>query len=134
MEESVFWSMFYVDMAALFIGMEVCRRTASFGAQGNARENTLRIIRILGGVALILTPGFLIAGAMGLARAGPKGQFFFIEQAFYVSTMAYPLSYLACTGVSLLLANRNRVVLALLVQAAPIAIPIVLFVLGLVLR
>ncbi|MFL5243129.1 MAG: hypothetical protein ACJ8FY_13565 [Gemmataceae bacterium] len=129
----MFSSLIFVDVAALCVGLEVCRRTSSLGVHGNATESAIRIIRILSGLALILGPGFLIAGAMGLARAGPKGPFFFIEQAFYTSTMGYPVMYLVCTGVSVLLANRNRLVLALLAQAAPIAIPIVLVVLMLVL-
>jgi hypothetical protein len=89
----------------------------------------IRILRTLEAAALILTPGFLLAGAMGLAREGQKGPYFFIEQAFYISTIVYPLTYLVCTFGSMLLANQERVVAALLAQAAPIAIPALLFVL-----
>jgi hypothetical protein len=93
-------------------------------------QSAIRLLRILGGLALILTPGFVIAGEMGMAREGPKGPYFFIEQAFYIFTIAYPLAYLICTGGSIFLANRNRLVSAFLAQAAPIAIPVVLFVLA----
>jgi hypothetical protein len=68
---------------------------------------------------------------MGLAA--PKRPCFFILPAFYISTMGYASLYLVCTVVSVLLAEQNRVVLALLAQAAPIAIPVALFVLVFVL-
>jgi hypothetical protein len=126
----LFWSLIYVDIAALLVALVVWRRTANVGAQAHGVKKAIRIIGNLGGVGLILTPGFLVAGAMGLAAEGPKGPFFFITQAFYISTMGYPLMYLACTGASVLLANRNRVVLALLAEAAPITIPVLLFALA----
>ncbi len=47
--------------------------------------------RLLSGLVMLLTPGFLLAGIMGLAREGHRGPFFFIEQAFYCSTILYPL-------------------------------------------
>jgi hypothetical protein len=97
---------------------------------GNPSETAIRVIRILGGVGVLLAPGFIVGGVMGLARAGPKGPFFFIEQAFYISTMGYPFLYLVCTMLSMSLAERNSAVLALLAQAAPIAIPVVLFILS----
>ena len=78
---------------------------------------------------MILTPGFLLAGIMGLAREGHKGPFFVLEVAFYLCTMGYPLLFLAGTIVSTSHANRNYLVAALLAQAAPIAIPVGLFLL-----
>jgi hypothetical protein len=116
-----------VDIAGLHVALVVWGYTT--WVQGV--EDAIHLVRFVGGLAtLLLTPGFIIAGAIGMARAGPKGPYFFIEQAFYLSTMAYSLMYLACTGLSVLLANRNYVVSALLSQAAPLTIlPVVLAVL-----
>lgn len=123
MSSRVIWFLIALGIVGLHIALVV------WGwRQGG--EDVISIVRFVGGLALLLTPGFLIAGAMGMARAGPKGPYFFIEQAFYISTMAYPLMYLACTGLSVFLEDWKYPISALLSQAAPIAIPVVLYVLA----
>lgn len=124
MSSRVVWFLIAVDIAGLHVALVVWGYTTYLWVEGV--EDANRLVRFVGGFALLLSPGFLIAGAMGLARAGPKGPYFVIEQAFYLSTMAYPLMYLACTGLSVLLADRDYVISALLSQAAPITIPVVL--------
>lgn len=93
----------------------------------------LGIVRNLGLIGLILSPGFVIGGVMGLAREGTRGPFFFIEQAFYVATIAYPVNLFLCTIFAALLMKQNRRYLALMVQSAPIMLPILLATLSTVL-
>jgi hypothetical protein len=83
----------------------------------------IMVLHILGGIAILLTPGFLVAGVMGLAREGHRGRFFFIEQAFYWSMMLYPLVYGACILVALVLVKQSHFRVALLVSILPFLIP-----------
>ena len=81
----------------------------------------------LSALLVLLTPGLLIAGIMGLAREGRRGRYFFVEQAFYWSTMLYPLLFAVSTFGAILLIGRRRVALACVMQSLPILVPLALY-------
>lgn len=104
-------------------------RSPVYKRQFRLLKGIVRLVRAIECVALLATHALVGAGIMGLARAGRKGPFFFIEEAFYISTMAYPLTFFICTVAAKLLVDRKHLVAALLVQAAPVVVPAVLWIL-----
>lgn len=82
------------------------------------------VLLLLGLLVSCMTPFFWLGGIMGLAREGYRGPFFFIEQAFYWSTMLFPLHLIVFTLIALLLLFVGRGKSACVVQLFPFLIPI----------
>lgn len=82
------------------------------------------VLVCLGILVSFMTPFFWIGGAMGLAREGYRGPFFFIEEAFYWSVMLFPLPFMVFTLLSLFLISLGRGKTACVVQLFPFLIPI----------
>ncbi|MBL8824096.1 MAG: hypothetical protein JNJ77_16035 [Planctomycetia bacterium] len=98
---------------------------------------SIESVRVLCAYLLILTPGFLTAGIMGLSvsigHKGPKAPLVFIPVAFYITTMIYPGIYLVCSLFAYVMLSVKWLKTAFIFQVAPIAIPVSLFLLMLVL-
>jgi hypothetical protein len=88
---------------------------------------TLVVLQVITSLAVLLTPGFIIAGVMGLAREGPRGRFFFVEQAFYWTTMLYPLLWIIATVATLIAVAQKQLLLGCFIQAMPFWLPAALY-------
>jgi hypothetical protein len=88
---------------------------------------TLVVLQVTTALAVLFTPVFIIAGIMGLAREGPRGRFFFVEQAFYWATMLYPLLWLVATVGTLIAIMYKQFLLGCLIQALPFLLPVGLY-------
>lgn len=94
---------------------------------------TIEVVRVICGFICILTPGFLVASIMGLSVAighsGPKAPLVFIPVAFFITMMAYPAIYLVCSLFAHVMSTIQWMKTAFAIQLAPIAIPVFLFLL-----
>lgn len=94
---------------------------------------TIEVVRAICGFICILTPGFVVAGIMGLSVAighgGPKAPLVFIPVAFFITMMAYPAIYLVCSLFAHVMSTIQWLKTAFAIQLAPIAIPVFLFLL-----
>ncbi len=128
-KEYIFYCLLLLSIGSLIMAASLLKNAFVWPTDGEAVAKAVYIIRVLGVAGLILSPGFILGGIMGMARAGDKGRYFFVEQAFYISTIGYPFLYLAGTRISMPLTERDYLDLALIAQAAPILIPLLFFVL-----
>ncbi|MBL8822627.1 MAG: hypothetical protein JNJ77_08580 [Planctomycetia bacterium] len=92
-----------------------------------------RVIRGIGIFLLILTPGLIPAGIMGLSAGiggkGPRATLNFIPITFYVTTMFYPVLFGICWFFASLCEESKNYGLAITLLLIPLVIPLILFLL-----
>lgn len=79
---------------------------------------------LAGAVPLLIYPGVLLAGVMGLAgnRTGQEPELLmFVAYSFLVGSIGYPLVYLVCLFTARILVNKKKDGLAIKVSAVPLA-------------